>query len=539
MNNKKREQLILKTMLFVLFILTFLNFNILLAENYMEQIATLTGEHAKSQFGWNATSLDFNGDGIDDLVVSAKQWDPNYTPGSTPYPAGKIYFYLGKEEGFGDSCDMTISYGDDYPLVGYYLENIGDMNNDGFDDLGFTTNFNDGTNTCIFGNILFGGNPCDTIQDYSFRYTDVSPEFHWLGDINGDGYDDVGFTLEKSNDTDWIYLMYGNEFIPRYLCRFENPPPQSYSPITGVGDVNGDGFNDFIISESVNNYVCKRLYFGGLENDSIPDLILNDHTSYPYYYIYGSYAIGDWNFDGKDDFIGGNTPYGADIWYGSYSGNLYPQMFLNVSDWIVTRNYGYGDLNGDGWSDFVEGNIYTAAHAGELNVFLGCQNGTRDYCIELLHGNIFGWSVAVGDFNGDGYDDIAGGEIGWGGGLVTPGNVYVFAGNNDLEEADPGISTDKEIEINQQVEFNLFPNPVKNMVTFSYNIPAKFTKYAKDLRIEIYNIKGQKIKQIIYKQGSLQDSSVLNTSEYAAGVYLCKLAAGKNILSVKKIVIAK
>ena len=64
----------------LLLVLIFLLFtlNLLFAENYMDIMAELTGEHSGSRFGFCSTSLDFNGDNIDDLVVTAERWDPEY-----------------------------------------------------------------------------------------------------------------------------------------------------------------------------------------------------------------------------------------------------------------------------------------------------------------------------------------------------------------------------------------------------------------------------------------------------------------------------
>jgi hypothetical protein len=77
-------------------LLIFLFFcNYLFPQNEMELIATLQGEHNQSEFGFTIACLDFNGDGLDDLVVGANRWDPEYTGGSTPAVWGKIYFYFG------------------------------------------------------------------------------------------------------------------------------------------------------------------------------------------------------------------------------------------------------------------------------------------------------------------------------------------------------------------------------------------------------------------------------------------------------------
>lgn len=167
MNNKT------KFILFTLYLILFI-FSFLFAENEMELIAELEGEHCASEFGFWSTALDFNGDGFDDLVVAARYWDPEY-PGfpADPWPWGKIYFYFGKEEGFGDSVDMTLSHWDQDMSTAGYLENLGDMNGDGYEDLGYYANCSvTFCDTAYYNvNILFGSSEPDTIPDQTFTFT--------------------------------------------------------------------------------------------------------------------------------------------------------------------------------------------------------------------------------------------------------------------------------------------------------------------------------------------------------------------------------
>ncbi|MBN2461213.1 MAG: FG-GAP repeat protein, partial [Candidatus Cloacimonetes bacterium] len=69
----------------VLLCLVILIRQIIHCDNYMNMMVQLEGEHDFSEFGTTMTSLDFNGDGIDDLVVGANEWDPDYN-GSDPVP---------------------------------------------------------------------------------------------------------------------------------------------------------------------------------------------------------------------------------------------------------------------------------------------------------------------------------------------------------------------------------------------------------------------------------------------------------------------
>ena len=93
----------------------------------------------------------------------------------------------------------------------------------------------------------------------------------------------------------------------------------------------------------------------------------------------------------------------------------------------VFNNYAVGDLNGDGIPDFVSGNHGTF----RLNVYLGNGNGsfTRGVDLRTLESGAtsefntrWSTSVAIADFNGDGFADILfatdNSSIGGGGGLT-------------------------------------------------------------------------------------------------------------------------
>ena len=540
MDNKKTIILI-----FILFSLVFLT-----AENYMELIAELTGEHPRSEFGFCAASLDFNGDGIDDLVVGAHRWDPEY-PGwpAQANPWGKIYFYLGPL-GINNTVDFTISGYDSLKSFGKHLENLGDMNGDGYEDLGYRTFYYDPDEDLshYFTNILFGNNIMDSIPDYTYEFLGSefspthTPSLKWLGDINGDGYDDAGFVISKrlgtNEEEDWVYLIYGNDFELHYFCQFDFST--WWTSINGIGDVNNDGIGDFIIGHDEYDYITKQLYFGGTENDSIPDMILTGMIPYPYYDTTGGIAIGDWNGDGIDDFNVGIDYYGPDIWFGSET-TLQQQMHLEFYDWLVNRNNDFGDLNADGKDDFVAG-LPSMYVDGDAYIYLGCQNGTIDFNIEGEYGVGLGWSVAIGDFNNDNCYDIAVGGTGhYASGMndCWCGKVYVYAGNPFLEEADPNISVEEEIVTKPVVEFNAYPNPFNPETTINYQLPED-----SEVELIIYNIKGQKVKTLINEALPAGEHSVVwngrdsNGNRVGSGIYFYKLKAG-DFQKVRKMILIK
>ena len=72
-----------------------------------------------------------------------------------------------------------------------------------------------------------------------------------------------------------------------------------FSSVCSLGDVNGDGYDDFIVG-GIGNYV--KLYFGGSPFDTLNCLRFQSHEQYTSYAgIFG--GGGDLNGDGYKDFV--------------------------------------------------------------------------------------------------------------------------------------------------------------------------------------------------------------------------------------------
>ena len=224
-----------------------------------------------------------NGDGFDDILIGARDADPNGN-------AGESYIVFGKAGGFDGSFDLSSLEGsngfvlngiDAFDRSGISVSSAGDVNGDGFDDIligAFEAdpngNSSAGESYVVFGKVggfsssfdlssLDGSNSfvLNGIERFDLSGRSVSS----AGDVNGDGFDDIliGASTADPNgnrEAGESYVVFGkaggfssiidlssldgsNGFILNGIDRYDD---SGYS-VSSAGDVNGDGFDDVII----------------------------------------------------------------------------------------------------------------------------------------------------------------------------------------------------------------------------------------------------------------------------------------------------
>ncbi|HXF48715.1 MAG TPA: FlgD immunoglobulin-like domain containing protein [Verrucomicrobiae bacterium] len=206
----------------------------------------------KSVFGGRIRMLgDVDGDGFADLAVGRES-------GSDAVP-GTVEIYLG-----GITLD-TIPDIILYPpssvsstnrkSFGRSVFGVGDLNGDGRAEFIVTAPY-----TPL---LYFGGNPLDTLP--RFVLDRLGDHFANGGDINADGYSDLLMGRDESPLTGFAYVYYGGPSMDsvRDLEIHERDLPYPASgfgqTVAGLGDVDGDGSNDFAVG-STSNLVADQDY---------------------------------------------------------------------------------------------------------------------------------------------------------------------------------------------------------------------------------------------------------------------------------------
>ena len=509
---------------FLLLAVSFFVSTALWSQNDMPLMAEFEGEHHCSTFGHTIVSLDFNHDGYDDLIVWSFAWD--YNPSQAIPALGKVDIYFGCPD-FSSATQPSLSregyYWDDGTRTRAYTPlNLGDLNGDGYDDLGIV----EWTPRRSYKLLIFYSGPNADLQDpdHIIEFPDDGLiSYYWsrLGDVDGDGFDDIGLSYDLPNMYTRTYnIIWGGSLELQTVFSIVYPRFVAFE-ICGLGDINNDGFHDFsiIVAGSGQRYI-ENIYFGNSQREFSDFLELFEWQSW---LIPSSRALGDLNGDGYHDFFGFGNSEGMKIWFGSDSFLPMQPPDLNllpvcIGD-IGSRSLKFGDVNGDGYDDVVGANYGQRIFA----VWLGGSNMNSEVDLIKYKGySHFGYGIAVGDFNGDGYDDVAVGAPGSNPehDSFNPGYLFVFAGNGDFV----GNKDETLPPLGEQLQLSVYPNPVDT--SGKLTIELKDRNSSLPAGIKIYNIRGQ----LVYEAQSDQtkhEIKELSKKGFSAGVYIVKAQAGK------------
>ncbi len=363
------------------------------------------------------TAGDVDGDGLDDLIVGAP-----YNGESATY-GGQVYLILASslDKNGGDldnianleEADFRFLAESSYDNAGWSVNPAGDVDDDGLADVIIgapyddDNGFNSGAAYLILGASLTEPGDFDLAEaDYKFVGEDAwdlaGYSVSGMGDVDGDGRDDLLIGANGADDVGIAYLILADELpvgggevalVGAHFTFTGEASGDLFSEILAfTGDVNGDGFDDVIMGAPGNDEA-------GTDAGKC-------------YFISGTEMLEPGNMDVADATL-------------QFTGrNEYDNACASLSR--------VNDIDGDGLDDVIfgaPGNDEWRGEAGKAYLFFGSNlrllEGTMSIAGEGMDrpydfgfvgddpSNYIGSALGAGDFNGDGFSDITMGAYGY------------------------------------------------------------------------------------------------------------------------------
>lgn len=318
---------------------------------------------------------------------------------------------------------------------------------------------------------------------HTFRGETSQKWFGWsvagAGDVNADGYDDIIVGAPESGSGELADVYSGRDGTR--LHRIPSPPSTNAfgaefgRAVSGAGDVNGDGFDDFVVGAEFESgptlTAGSARVYSGLDGAVLYEWF---GTAIGQFFGASVASAGDTNGDGFPDIIVGSSRFGANV-----SGVPDAQIFSGLDGTVLQSLFGgggadvsvsgAGDVNADGFADVVmtggvtgiariisglDGSLLymlptpssakSVSGAGDVNsdgfsdvivgtateaqVFSGSDGSLMySFASGSFRCSSSGFVGGAGDVDGDGFADLIVGEC-RGGGAFAPGIARIFSG---------------------------------------------------------------------------------------------------------------
>jgi hypothetical protein len=329
-----------------------------------------------------ASAGDVNGDGYDDVVVG----DPYYSDDQTE--EGRAYIYYGSSAGLSSTPGWTVDGNQPIMYFGTAVAGVGDVNRDGYDDVLIGAPYKrDSTTGDVIGQALLylgsasglSSTPTWTVEgNGGWNY--FGGRLNGAGDVNGDGYadfmvSDIFFTDDQSAEGR-VFLYYGSAngpaATPGWIADGDQANDYFGMALATAGDVNGDGFDDVVISapsfddpEGIEGQA--RLYYGSATGLSPTAGWTGEGNQYAAYFGNAVSSAGDVNGDGYADvvigaygFTNGEVGEGRTFLFLGSGGGLATEAAWTAEGDQASAQFGgsvssAGDVNGDGRAEWAVG----------------------------------------------------------------------------------------------------------------------------------------------------------------------------------------
>ena len=439
---------------------------------------TITGDAverlSQGDPGFNAAG-DLNGDGIDDLIAGS-------IFGGRQPPLGAAYVVFGPLSAGSAATINTVAsakfVGEGATdFAGRSVVGLGDINNDGSDDIGIAA-LNEDAGGSNAGAVYIVNGPVGSgtfnlatadAKLIGEAASDVFADVAYVGDVDNDGNDDilVGAQGNDANGSDAgaAYLFLGpvsgtiDASVADAKYSGDAVGDAAGSALSGAGDFNGDGRDDLIIGalrddDGATDAGAVSLILGSA---SPGDADLSAAAQLKWTGVSDTAGVaqiasvsyaGDMNNDGfGDNNNGANTESGSERNAGAVLvilGSSAPgsgTVSLSTADAILTGALendragdslgAAGDVDNDGFDDIIVGagySSYDSDQGGSVYVVTGPVSGTVDLQQSFFHTWVSedgarASARGVGDLDNDGLDDVMMGA--WRAGSQT-GELHLF-----------------------------------------------------------------------------------------------------------------
>ncbi|MEM9799792.1 MAG: FG-GAP-like repeat-containing protein [Planctomycetota bacterium] len=417
------------------------------------------------QLGGEAVYGDFDGDGYDDVLVGSDHTQPGDV---------QMRLFRGSPSGLANAPSWTGRVPHVASVRGVVPVSSGDVNNDGFDDalvLVKGTWYFPGYRYVPGAAYVFHGGPSGLGADFAWSAEPVTQiplhfarEGRIVGDLNGDGFDDVAIGAYGTRQLPPIFrdpfdiagrvhVWYGSEdglnggvagteSNANWTATHTDTSSFLGMRLSGAGDLDGDGCDELIaaapfLTVGDDGYTgALYMWKGSIDglNGGVPGNPSNAAWSAVGNEVAGqlgfAFAAGvDVDGDGVPDLAtrrsAKSLPVGVDLWSGHANGfGPTPELLARTDRPHFGRHIALlEDFDGDGFGDVAVASPIASARAprdGRIDLFRGGPGGVDPAAgwrtsggqpnVTLAHARLI---AGDGDVNGDGRSDLLSGTQKW------------------------------------------------------------------------------------------------------------------------------